>query len=105
MTPKQMKEVADAATKRYRGNINPLQQAIGMMFTTEQLGWRALYLMHDRRTVNRAEQILDIKFQDTFVEEGPQINRTVAWSALKRVEDFWKAVRGEIKGVRSTELE
>jgi len=104
MTPKEIKEVADRAIDKYRGNVNPLQQAIGMMFTTEQIGWRALYLMHDRRTINRAEKILGIKFQEEFDEEGPLVHKSVAWKALKHMQDFWKAVRGEIKGVRSTEL-
>lgn len=93
------------AIKGYRGHISHLQQAIGMLYTTEQLGWRAAYLMHDKRTVQRCETILGIEFKEHFREEGPQINRTVAWKALTSIKDYWKAVRGEIKGIRSPEIE
>jgi len=105
MKPAEREKIINAAVETHKGHIGPLQQAIGMLYTTEAMGWRAAYLMHDKRTIQRSERILGIEFKEHFEEEGPMINRSIAWKALSSIKDYWKAVRGEIKGVRSPDLD
>ena len=75
-----------------------------MLYSGEQYGWRVLWLMHDRRTINRSQKILDVDFREILPEQGPRAEKSLAWRALNNMKDFWKAVRGEKKGIRSSEI-
>jgi hypothetical protein len=63
-----------------------------------------MLLMHDRKSIKDYEKILQIDSKQLFPEVGPLAEKSVAYWALRKVTNFWKAVKGEIPGVRSTEL-
>ncbi|MBE0624775.1 MAG: hypothetical protein IH606_08190 [Burkholderiales bacterium] len=104
LSEKQLVEIVDAAIKRFRGNSARLSNAIGYLFIGRRFGWRVALLMHDRKSVKDYEQILGIDSREIFPEIGQLAEKSVAYWALKKVTNFWKAVRGEIPGVRSTEI-
>ena len=104
MTEKQLVELVDKAIKRFEGNTDTLLSAIGYLFVGRKFGWRIMYFMHTQSTVRKYERILDVKSEDVMPEIGPLHKKAVAWNALQKVTNFWKAVKGEIAGVRSKEV-
>src|SRR5438067_6441482 len=104
MTEKQLVELVDKAIKSFAGNTDSLISAIGYLFVGRKFGWRVMYLMHSQSTVRKYEQILDVKSEDCMPAVGPLAKKAVVWDALQKISNFWKAVKGEIAGVKSKEV-
>jgi hypothetical protein len=60
--------------------------------------------MYDRAAIRTYEKILGVSSRE-FPEEGPLAHKSLAWSGLKKIANFWKAVRGEEPGHRSTQID
>lgn len=104
MTEKQLVELVDKAIKDFHGNSARLSNAIGYLFIGRQFGWRVMLLMYDRKSIKDYEKILGIDSREVFPELGPRAKKSNAYWAVQKVTNFWKAVKGEIAGVRSTEI-
>jgi len=96
--------IINNAFDRFRGSIQEYNSAVGVFLLGFQLGWKPLYLMHSRNSIRKYEKILDLQFQEIFPPVGDKANRSFAWGLAEGVSNFWKAVKGEIKGMRSTEI-
>jgi hypothetical protein len=94
----------DALIENYRGNANELEQAIGVWIVGRKFGWKVMLLVHDRKTLAKYETILGIDFRNELEEVGPLAKKSMAWKAFQGVTNFWKAVRGEIPGIKSPDL-
>lgn len=92
---------ADKVTKAFRGNVNELEQAIGVWVVGRQFGWKVMLLVHDRKTLAKYEKILGVNFREELPEIGKYADKSIAWKAAKKLANFWKAVKGEVPGVRS----
>lgn len=102
ITLKQMTDACVEAVDGYKGNVVQLEAAIGALFVGKRLGWKILYLMHDKKTLRHYEKILGgISFREVLPEVGPKASKSISWSMVQGVMSFWKAVKGEIQGVRS----
>jgi hypothetical protein len=104
LTEKQLIEVVDDAIKGFKGNSQRLSNAIGYLMMGRVMGWKVMLLMHDRKSIKDYERILKIDSREIFEPFGPLAEKSMAYRALKKVTNFWKAVKGEIPDVRSTEL-
>lgn len=105
LTDRELITLIDGACQRYVGIGTHLESAIGMLFLGRTLGWRPLYLIHTKSTIRKYEKILGINsIRDILPEETEYTRKSVAYAALKGVTNFWKAVKGEIKDVRSPVL-
>ena len=104
MTDKEIKDTIDEAIIGFKGNSGELELAIGALMLSRHLGWKPLFLMHDRRTIVKFEKILKINFRDAVREEGPLAFKSVAWEAFQGCTNFWKAVTGAITGIRDSGL-
>ena len=108
MTEKDSKELMDIiskATVNFRGNVKHLHTAIGILFVGRELGWKPLLLIHDKKTLRRCEDILGVEFKEIFPEVGPNADKSLAWRGVQKVSSYWKAVRGEITGVRTPDMD
>ena len=94
----------DNLTPQFQGNINELEQAIGVWILGRKFGWRVMLLVHDRKTLAKYEKLLGIEFREELPEVGELADKSLAWKAVQKVSNFWKAVRGEIPGVKSPTL-
>lgn len=81
----------------FTGTIDDLASAIGLLRNGDYWGWRVLYIIHNKRTIRKYENILDIKVKEFFPEEGSQSHRSVGYTLAKKIGNFWKAVSGDIK--------
>ena len=101
MKKKQLQVAIDKAIKDFRGVIPTLEAAIGALFVGQKVGWKVLLLVHDKKTIRKYEEILGVDFREVMPEVGPLADKSLAWKACQKVSNFWKAVKGEIEGVRS----
>lgn len=104
ISDEQLVELINKAIKRFVGNTDALASAIGYLMVGRKFGWRVMYFMHSQSTVRKYEKILGIRSEDYMPEEGPFARKAYAYQALKSVSNFWKAVKGEIAGVKSKEI-
>lgn len=93
--------IVNTAIKNFRGDSGQLRNAIGAFLIGRQFGWKPAFLIFDKESVRKYEKMLDVKFRDTMPEEGRYANKSAAWIAMRKVKSFWKAVKGEIPGIRS----
>ncbi len=63
-----------------------------------------MVLVHDKKTIRKYEQILGISVRERFPEVGPWAHKSIAWNLVQKVSNFWKAVSGDISGIRTPEL-
>lgn len=91
----------DDAFKSYEGNSHELESAIGSYVIGRQLGWKPLVLMHDKTTLAKYGKILGVDFREHLPPVGRLAPKSKAWKAVLTVGNFWKAVKGEIKNVRT----
>jgi len=94
----------DERIKEFRGQIPTLEQAIGVWVVGRKFGWKVLFLVHDRKTLAKYEKILGIDFRTELPDVGPMAGKSLAWGAVQKVSNFWKAVRGEIPGIKSPDV-
>ena len=79
----------------FDGNANDLEAALGMFVLCRYLGWRAMYLIHSKKTIKKYEGILGITVQAAFDENGPHAHRSAGWQVAASRSNFWKVVSGE----------
>jgi len=98
------REMIDRAIKAFRGQVPTLEGAIGAYLVGKKIGWRPLVLIHEKQTLRKYEKILGVSFREELPEVGEMADKSVAWKAARNVSNFWKAVKGEISGIRTPEL-
>ncbi|MBF0169410.1 MAG: hypothetical protein HQL45_17530 [Alphaproteobacteria bacterium] len=101
----EVQEIIDTAIKKYKGNVDVLEGAIGAFMFGRHVGWRPLFLIHHRSTVQRYEKVLGVSFREVLPEVGQLAHRCLAWKLAQKIKNFWKAVRGEEPGVKTPMFE
>lgn len=98
--------VIDRAVDGFNGNLDDLESAIGMLMVGRQYGWRVVLLIHSPGTIRKYLKILGLKnLRELLPEVGVLAHRSTAWRLVEGTENFWKVVRGQISGIRSTRTE
>lgn len=104
MKPDKCSEQFNKTIKEFAGNLTELEAAIGALIVGKQLGWKVLFLVHNKRTIRKYEKILGLSFRDEMPEVGDLAYKSVAWKAVEKLGNFWKAVSGDIAIPRKPEL-
>lgn len=102
-TQDKMRLVEDAV-KTFKGNAHELERAIGAFFLGHHVGWKVVYLIHDKRTIRKYEEVLGVEFRAELPERGPYAYKSLALALADEIGNFWKSVKGEIAGVRTSEM-
>jgi hypothetical protein len=92
----------DKRFKDFRGDITKFERSLGVFLIAKRVGWKVALLIHDKRTLKECETLLGIDLKQECEEVGPMAKKSLAWSLVQKVDNFWKAVKGEIPGIRST---
>lgn len=87
----------DDSTVEFSGQLDELENALGMFMLGRLMGWKVIVLIHNKRTIRKYEAILGINIREAFPEEGPLAHKSVGLNIAKKLGNFWKAVSGEIK--------
>lgn len=94
----------DKITIEFKGTINELESAIGFLMIGRHFGWKPLILIHDKSTVKKYEKILQLNFRDELEPVGEYAEKCNAYRAVQKVTSFWKAVKGEIPGIKTSQI-
>lgn len=93
----ELERIERLAIANFRGLLEELEAALGMLRIGHHFGWRVLVLIHNKRTLRKYEDILGINVREFFPEEGPSESRSIGYQLAKKVGNFWKAVSGDIR--------
>ena len=72
----QLHEIEREAFARFSGQFDELEAAFGLLHLGDHLGWKPLVLIHNKRTIKKYEEILDINIREFFPPEGPSEARS-----------------------------
>lgn len=103
-SPTQERKFIETIIDDFEGDITRLEKAIGMYHVGYQFGWRVLLLIHDKKTIRKYEETLGIDIREEFPERGPLSTRSRALKYADKIGNFWKVVRGGVKGGRTPEV-
>lgn len=90
-------EIINNASENFKGQIDELENAIGMLMTGRLFGWKVLVIFHNKRTIRKYEEILGINIREMYPPEGPLAHKSIGYKIARTVSNFWKAVSGDIK--------
>lgn len=93
----ELREVEHNAIANFRGDLDKLEAALGMLRMGHHFGWKVLYIIHSKKTVRNYEEILGIRIRDIFPETGPSSYRSIGLNLAQRFSNFWKVVGGDTK--------
>lgn len=106
LSDEELLRLVDRVVDQYDGNLDELESAVGMLMLGRYYGWRVLLLVHSPNTVRKYQKILGLKtLKDVLPEVGILAHRSDAWRLVDGTRNFWKAVRGQIGGVRSPRVD
>ncbi|WP_233154657.1 hypothetical protein [Candidimonas nitroreducens] len=106
LSDEELLRLVDRVVDQYDGNLDELESAVGMLMLGRYYGWRVLLLVHSPNTVRKYQKILGLKsLKDVLPEVGMLAHRSDAWRLVEGTRNFWKAVRGQIGGVRSPRVD
>ncbi|MFT3804555.1 MAG: hypothetical protein QM766_25490 [Burkholderiaceae bacterium] len=99
-------KIIDRAVDQFDGDLDELESAIGMLILGRHYGWRVMLLVHSPMTIRKYQKILGIAhLREVLPEVGVLAHRSNAWRLVDGTRNFWKVVRGQIGGVRSSRVE
>lgn len=101
----ELERIEREALANFQGQLTDLEAALGVLRIGGHIGWKPLVLIHNKRTLRKYEEILNINFKEFFPEEGPSWDRSYGYVIAKKLGNFWKAVSGEIKIDRKKEID
>lgn len=90
-------EIINKASDKFVGLFDELEIAIGMLMLGRLVGWRVLAIIHNKRTIRKYEEILNINVREMFPEVGPLASKSIGYNAALAFGNFWKAVSGDLK--------
>ena len=98
LSPSQRAELdrieADAIAD-FKGQLDELESALGMLRLGHHVGWKVLYITHSKATIRKYEKILGgIKIREMFPEVGPSAYRSFGYQFAETASNFWKVVSG-----------
>ena len=106
LSEKELIATLDKAICKYSGDTNILEMAVGALMVGRHVGWKALLLIHDRKTIKKYETALGIDFKEILPEVGVYAERSLAWRTVEKIGGFWKAVKGEAgAGIRTNKID
>lgn len=104
MNDKELLAHLDLRIKGFAGDLTSLERAVGAAIVGRQFGWKVLLLVHDRKTIAKYEEALDLDFKQEMPGVGPLAKKSVGWLASQKVASFWKAVKGVYPNVKSVNV-
>lgn len=83
------------AIAEFKGQLDDLESALGMLRMGHHFGWKVLYIIHSKATIRKYEGILKIEIRKLFPAEGPSAYRSNGFRVAQAASNFWKVISGE----------
>ena len=91
----ELDRIEGEAIASFKGQVDELESAVGMLRMGYHFGWKVLYMIHSKSTIRKYEEILDVKIRELFPEIGPSAYRSLGFRIAQAASNFWKVVSGE----------
>lgn len=95
MTDSELIAHLDAVMKVYKGDTEVLRNAVGAVMFGRIYGWRVLRITTSSGAYTKYQRILGLDFKDVLEETTPLSDRSLAYVIVKKLNNFWKVVRGQ----------
>ena len=92
----ELQRIEREAIANFQGTFDDLELALGVLHIGDTLGWKPLVLIHNKRTIRKIEDVLDINMREFFPAEGVMAERSAGYLFAKKINKFWKVVSGDI---------
>ena len=96
----ELNRIGREAMANFKGHLDELESALGMLHMGPHVGWKVLYIIHSKRTIRKYEEILGIKVRGLFPDEGPSSYRSRGYRVAQAGANFWKVVSGDAEDVQ-----
>ena len=95
MTDEEWLAHIDFVSKNYRGDATLLCSAIGAAMFGRVYGWRVLRIVTSNPSYLKYQKLLGIDFKSVLPEETEYSKRSLGFTIVTRLDNFWKVVRGQ----------
>lgn len=101
----ELERIEASAINDFKGTLDELESALGMLRLGHHVGWKVLYIVHSKKTIRKYEEILTgrsnsaVRVRDLFEPEGPSSHRSVGYRIVVGFSNFWKAIGGDAGGL------
>jgi hypothetical protein len=92
------------SVKKFRGNVEVLENAWGALLVGSQMGWKVSFIMHNQGTIKKYERLTGVKFRELCDPETVLSNKSIGYTFARKLSSIWKAIRGEESIEGRTEL-
>ncbi len=96
--------IADLALKEFHGDFDELEKAVGMLLCGRKVGWKVLVLIHDKKTIRKYGRFSGSASASSSPRSDPGRTSRLPGNSVQKVTNFWKAVSGDIPGIRTPEI-
>lgn len=79
--------------RTFKGLGTTLESAVGAYVLGNVYGWRAVFMMHNQKTVARYNKILGFRIQDVCPEYTKFSDRFFAIRAARKASSFWAVAK------------
>lgn len=84
----------DSISQLYKGQIDDLCMAVGVLVVGRIYGWRVMRIVLSPVTYRRCQRVLGLDFKDILQDETKYSRRCVGYDAVKKIGEFWEVVVG-----------
>ena len=60
----------------FDGQVDEVEQALGFYLFSRHIGWRAMVVMHNKRTIRKYQEILGIMIRGKLPPVGSDVGRS-----------------------------
>lgn len=93
MTDEQMMVMIDRVSRGYKGQLDDLTAAVGMLMVGRLYGWRVIRLVNSRRHWAHACKLFgDLKV--LLPETGECTHKSLGMTLIKGAGDYWDFIKG-----------
>jgi hypothetical protein len=101
----QLDRIEADAVAEFKGQLDDLESALGMLRMGHHFGWKALYILHSKATIRKYEKVLGVEIRTIFPEIGPSAYRMMGFRVAESVSNFWKFVSGDAPEAKELDRE
>jgi hypothetical protein len=98
MTDEELIQKIDDVTKDYKGQIDHLAEAVGLIVLGRLFGWKVMRLVCSRRSWMLASRLFGDP-KELMIDRGKYANKSVGLRLVDQVGGYWDLINGKINAL------
>jgi len=95
MTDQEFMDFSEKVIHDYKGQMDVLYSALGVLLVGRQFGWKVMRLTVSSRTYFKYQKVLGIDFKDELKPLGDLYHKSIGFEIVNGFHDFWDVVKGK----------